>query len=55
MVNNRIIRVSRVFDDELREFAKKNDFKLIDATTELAKMLRQNKNKRLIKKIEIKF
>lgn len=52
--NSEVIRISTELADQIRDFAKKNNMKLKQASKELAKINRANlSNKKLLK--EIKF
>lgn len=52
-MKTKIIRVSKELSDEIERFAKLNDTRLVEASKEFAKLIRQNKNRKIIR--EIKF
>lgn len=50
-MKTKLIRVNMELANEINEIAKKNCIKLTEASREIARLVRNNKNKKMIKEI----
>lgn len=52
MVKSRIVRISEELVEEIERVARKNQIKIVEASREVARMMKNNKNKKLTKDIQ---